>query len=275
MTNWTVTRVGIDEIKRRKQGPNYGFIEQAMAGGTAYKISGEGSEGYFIVASPSSLAPGFIVEMALPELAAPEQYAALLSELQQRSLGVLWFDSTDRDACDYAWRMNLPLRSGPPLFRSDSQVPEVSLEGFEVGIAGKGDEAAVLELLTGAPADAGGQTREATLQNLEGECIAVLRRNGDILGAAVLVPEPGGYLALSSVVMRTYSELPAAAHEKAHRELELVFMALLCNRAAKKKVPLVYSMARQTPMGYQEAIQLNMKLVKQSFMASLRDMPAI
>jgi hypothetical protein len=269
--NWTVQRVGIDQIKRRKQPPNYGFIEQAMAGGTAYAIGNNGSAGYFIVASANSLAPGFVVELALPELAAPDQYAALLPEMRKRSLGILWFDSTDRDACDFAWRMNLPVRSGPPLFRTEGAMPDVNLEGFEVVTAGKSDEEAIVDLLTSAPTDAGGQTEEATLQNLEGGCIAALRRNGDILGAAVLTPEPGGYVALGSVVMKTYSDLAADVHEKAHRDLELVFMALLASRVAKKKQSLVYSMARQTPVGYLEALQLNMKIAKQSFMASLRE----
>jgi hypothetical protein len=273
MVNWTVESVAIDAIKRRKQPPNYGFIEQATVGGTAYTIQGEGGAGYFIVASANSLAPGFIVELALPELAVQERYEALLAEMRKRSLGMMWFDSSDRDACDFAWRLNLPIRSGSPLFQADIQVPEISnAAGFEVVTAGKADEDAIVELLTAAPPDAGGQTKEAVLQNLYGGCIAALKRNQEILGAAVLTPLPGCYVALSSVVMRTYADLANEAHQQAHRELELIFMAVLSSRVARRKLGLVYSMARQTPTGYLEAIQLNMKVVKQGFIASLREM---
>lgn len=269
--SWTVEQVDFKEIRRRKQLPNYGFIEQAMNGGSAYLVGGKGAAGYFIVASVNSLAPGFVVELALPELAMPDEYAELAHEMRSRSLGVMWFDSSDRDACDFAWRLNLPLRSGPPLFRTNGHGLDVPIEGLEVKTADKGDEAAVIDLLTSAPPDAGGHTREAAIENIEGGCVAVLRKDGDILGAAVVSPEQGPYVALSSVVMKTWADLPPEVHEKAHRELELVFMSLLANDIARRNLQLVYSMARQTPVGYREAIQLNMKLVKQSFTASLRE----
>ena len=101
----------------------------------------------------------------------------------------------------------------------------------------------------------------------------VLKKEKDILGAAVLSPLLGPYVALSSVVMNTFSDQPLSEHERAHRDLELLFMNLLGSEAAKKKVTMVYSMARQTPMGYVEAMRLRMRPVKQSFTATLTAFP--
>ena len=151
----------------------------------------------------------------------------------------------------------------------------MSIEGFNVAVAEKSEQARVVELLTAPPPDAGGQTREAVIENLEGRCVVVLKKDRDIVGAAVLTPLPGPYVALSSVVMDTYSAMPPGAHETAHRELELLFMNQLGSDAAKKKVTLVYSMARQTPQGYLEALSLRMRVVKQSFMANLTGLPPV
>jgi hypothetical protein len=271
--NWTVEAVELGAITRQKIQPNYGFVEQAIPGGTAYLIQGGSSPGYFLVASEASLTPGFVVELVLPELAVQDKYAALANEMSRRSFGVMWFDSEDRDACDLAWRLGLSVRSGPPLFQWNGLRQDVSLEGFQIAVAERSEQARVVELLTAPPPDAGGQTREAVIENLEGRCVVVLKKDQDILGAAVLSPLPGPYVALSSVVMDTFSNLPPSEHEAAHRELELLFMNLLGSEAAQKNVRLVYSMARQTPMGYLEALRLRMTLVKQSFMANLTGLP--
>ena len=273
--SWTIEPAELANIKRRKTQPNYGFVEQAIGNGFAYQIVGRGGSGYFIVAPELSLTPGFVVELALPELALKNEYEALAAQMNERSLGVLWFDSLDRDACDLAWRLALSIRSGPPLFASNGLRQDVVLEGFSVDIAGKEDQARVVELLAAPPLDAGGQTPEATVENLEGGCVAVLRKERDIVGAAVLTPLPGSFVSLSTVVMDTFSELPVDAHEKAHRDLELLFMNMLAHQVAKKNMTLAYSMARQTPSGYREAISLRMKLVKQSFMASLSNTPPV
>jgi hypothetical protein len=265
--SWSVERVDLGGIRRNKKLPNYAIIEQAIAGGTAFSIAG--GAGYFIVGAENSLAPGFVVELALPELAVVDKYKALAAEMTRRSLGTMWFDSTDSDACDLAWRLGLTIRSGPPLFVSDGMRQDAPLDGFQVRIAEKADEARVVELLTLPPPDAGGQTKEATKQNLDGGCVAILVNDKDVLGAAVLLPLTGPYVALSAVVMDTFSELPAQAHDKAHRALELFFMTRLASAVAKKGQTLVYSMARQTPMGYLEAISMRMKIVKQSFTANL------
>lgn len=272
---WTIEPTELGTIARRKKQPNYGFIEQAIQGSYAYQIVGKGSSGYFLVAPELSLTPGFVVELVLPELAAEDMYAGLATQMSERSTGVMWFDSLDRDSCDLAWRLGLSLRSGPPLFASTGLKQDVAMDGFAVEIAGKADSERVVELLSVPPLDAGGQTQEATLQNLEGGCIAVLRKEKDILGAGVLTPLVGPYVALSSVVMDTFSDLRPDAHEKAHRELELLFMNMLASEVAKKGSTLVYSMARQTPQGFLEAVSLRMKIVKQSFMASLTGFPPI
>jgi hypothetical protein len=269
--NWTIEGVELEGIKRKKGQPNYAIVEQALRGGAAYSI--DGGSGYFLVASELSLVPGFVVELALPKLAAAEQYAALADEMAKRSIGTMWFDSKDQDACDLAWRLGLAVRSGPPLFQWNGLKQDVNLNGFRVAVAEKGDQARVLELLTAPPPDAGGQTREAAIENLEGRCVMVLKKGSDILGTAVLFPLPGPYVALSSVVMDTSSDLPLREHEIAHRQLELLFMNQLGSDLAKKYTTMVYSMARQTPEGYNEAMSLRMKLVKQSFMASLPGMP--
>jgi hypothetical protein len=273
--NWKVERVELSEIARQKRQPNYGFVEQSIAGGTAYAIVGGKNTGYFIVGSVLSLTPGFVVELALPELAVADKYRALADEMTERSLGTLWFDSSDNDACDFAWRLGLAIRSGAPMFSASGLNQDVPLEGFTVTTADKGDQARVVELLSSPPLDAGGQTREATLENLNGGCVAVLKKDKDIVGAAVLTPLPGPYVALSTVVMETYSEQPAEIHDKAHRELELLFMNMMATEVAKRKLTLVYSMARQTPQGYLEAQSLRMKVVKQSFTATLQGLPPV
>jgi hypothetical protein len=216
--DWTVEAVELGGINRQKKQPNYGFVEQAIGGGAVYRIGGRGGSGYFLVGSQASLTPGFVVELVLPELAVPDQYYALAVEMSKRSLGVMWFDSEDRDACDFAWRLGLSVRSGPPLFQWNGLRQDVPLEGFQVVVAEKGDQARVVELLTAPPPDAGGQTREAVIENIGGRCIVLLKQDKDVLGAAVLSPIPGPYVALSSVVMDTYSDLPSHAHEAAHRD---------------------------------------------------------
>jgi len=271
--SWKIEPVALSEIHRQKRQPNYGFVEQAISGGKVYRLGGSGSAGYFIVASAASLVPDFVVELSLPELAVEDSYRALVAEMVTRSSGVLWFDSTDRDSCDLAWRLGLPIRSGPPLFCWDGYKQDRAPEGSEIKIAGKAEEGQVLELLTSAPPEAGGQTREAAVENLHGGCVAVLKNGEDVLGAAVLSPLPEGYVALSSVIMQTYSPLSPVEHERLHRQVELQFMAFLGSEVAKKNVKMVYSMARQTPTGYLEAISLRMKLVKQSFQADLPGIP--
>jgi hypothetical protein len=221
------------------------------------------------VASEDSLVPGFVIELFLPELAVNDEYTALLDEMRKRSLGVLWFDSSDADACDFAWRLGLRTKVGAPLFCFEGIENDVSLDGFEIGPAQPQDRTKVVELLTSAPADAGGQTKSAAEENFDGGCVAVLKKGKDILGAAVLTPIPGHYLALASVVMETYSNLAGPAHEKAHRDLELIFMNTLARQASQRHFKLVYSMAAQTPEGYVEAVKLKMQLVKQGFMANL------
>ena len=105
--SWTVEAVELGAIKRQKKQPNYGFVEQAISGGAAYSIAGSGGSGYFIVASEASLTPGFVIELVLPELAVADKYTALAHEMSKRSLGIMWFDSEDHDACDLAWRLGL------------------------------------------------------------------------------------------------------------------------------------------------------------------------
>jgi hypothetical protein len=266
--NWNVKQVALADVSRSKTEPNYGFVEQAIATGSVYGITGKGGSGYFIVASENSLVPGFVVEVALPELAVQHEYELLAEEMRRRSLGVLWFDSSDRDACDLAWRLGVAIRSGPPLFVWKGLKEDIPLEGFDVAVADSSMEG-VVDLLASVPPEHGGQTREAAIANVEGRAVLVLRKGKELIGAAVTSPLPGPYVALNGVVMQTQSDLPAEAHEKAHRELELVFMNLVAGEVRKKHRQIVYSMARQTPVGYLEAIKLNMTLVKQSFLANL------
>ncbi len=267
--SWTVEEVTLKDIKRRKTEPNYGFVEVGIAGGTAYRIAEKSDGGYFIVGSNDSLVPGFVVELALPELAVQSEYEALADKMLEHSQGVLWFDSSDRDACDLAWRLGVAIRSGPPLFAWKGLKEDVNLEGFEVVVADKSTQHAAVELLTSAPPELGGQTKEAAMEHIAGRCVLVLRKGKDVIGAAVTFPVPGPYAALTSVLMKTHSDLPADEHEKLHRNVELVFMNLVAGEVRKKRRQLVYSMARETPTGYMEAIKLNMTLVKQSFLANL------
>ncbi|HYL34619.1 MAG TPA: hypothetical protein VEV17_01760 [Bryobacteraceae bacterium] len=267
--SWSVKKVALADIKRKKAEPNYGFVEQSIANGTAYSIGGKNGSGYFIVASENSLVPGFVVELALPELAVQEEYESLADKMRLHSLGVLWFDSSDRDACDFVWRLGAAIRSGPPLFVFKALKGDIHLDGLEVAVADKSMKDDVVKLLSSAPPELGGQTPEAAAENVDGRCVLVLRKGKDIVGAAVSSPLPGPYAALNSVVMQTYSDLAADTHEKEHRNLELVFMNMVAVETKKKDRDLVYSMARNTPMGYLEAIKLNMTLVKQSFLANL------
>jgi hypothetical protein len=263
---WSIEPVDMSQIKRRKQQPNYAFVEQAISNGAGYTISGSGSGGYFIVAPELSLVPGFVVELALPELAAPEEYEKLAVEMASRSFGVLWFDASDQDACDFAWRLGLTVRSGPPLFVWDAGEDGAELDGWDIAVADDSDRGDVVRLLTSAPLDAGGQTEEAAIENLRGGCVMTLKRDGDLAGAAVLSPLPGAYTALTGVIMETYSELALDDHERASRALELAFMHALGARAARNGLTMTYSMAKQTPTGYTEALYLEMKIAKQSFM---------
>jgi len=265
---WTVTPVPLANLKRRKRHPNYAFVEQSIAEGAAYTLAGHGTAGYFIVASELSLVPGFVVELSLPELAVPEEYKELADEMAARSLGVLWFDSSDHDACDFAWRLELTLRSGPPLFAWTEGETAPELDDWRVEFARHDDESDMIRMLTTPPLDAGGQTREATIENLRGGCIATLKRYDDIGGAAVLSPLPGPYVGLTTVVMETYSRQPIETHERASRALELAFMRALGSRMASEGLTMVYSMARHTPTGYVEALQLNMEVAKHSFMGN-------
>ncbi len=267
--SWTVEEVPLEDIKRRKTEPNYGFVEQGIAGGTGYRVAGKGNVGHFIVASNDSLVPGFVVELALPELAVQSEYDALAEQMNRHSQGVLWFDSSDRDACDFAWRLGVALRSGPPLFVWKGLKDDVTLQGFDVEVADKSTQHAAVELLTMPPAELGGQTKEAAMEHIAGRCVLLLRKDKDVLGAAITVPVPGPYAALTSVVMDTYSDLPADTHEKTHRDLELVFMNWVAREVRKQHRQVVYSISRASTAGYLEAIKLNMTLVKQSFLANL------
>jgi len=52
-------------------------------------------------------------------------------------------------------------------------------------------------------------------------------------------------------------------------------MNIIASEAATRNLTLVYSMARQTPQGYLEAMSLRMKVVKQSFTATLPGLPPV
>jgi len=255
--SWPISEVKLESISRRKSGPRYDFVERAVAAGTGYRIA---DDGYFIVAPPESLTPRFVVEISLPELAGIEDYKKLSFDLNDRSSGMLWLDTSDLHAFDLAWRLRLPLRAASPLFawtkdsKAPSDGPKINIE-----VPGPGHSKAVRALLD-FPVWHGGQTDTAIAEHYAAKQLRIATDdNGDVVGAAVLQTLPENFVALTISV----------APDKRNQGIAGAFAAAIAAQLFKDGKTVVAGMANDAPESFRIANRLNMSIVRQAFVAQL------
>jgi len=252
---WNIHPTQIGSVKRRKTPPTYDFIEHCIRRGKAFSI---GDDGYFIVAPSDSLMPGFVIELALPEKALIEEYKSLSYELIERSAGMLWFDSSDLDAFDFAWRLRLPLRAASPLFTwsDEARLPKSSDAGLHVRDGSDQDKLVVRQLLTGFSQHRGGKASADVVDfHFDRNQIRILESNGEVVGAAVLEEQPEGFVALTVAIEDKWR----------NRGFATQFAGILGKELADRGKTMVAGMAHDVPESLRAALSLKMRLVKQSF----------
>lgn len=263
----------VKDLRRDKQPPFYDFIEDAVQNGTAYQF---GNDGYFVVAQATSLMPRFVVELRVPEIANFDQYVEMVRVMNDRSCGMLWFDSQDVEACDLAWRLRLPLEAGGPLFVSDpTPVTKTERHGmvlknpiaafalpntFRGRKAELGDVRSVAGLVSDVPVWKGGQTLAAVTQHVENGAALLLEEGGQTVGTAITRQFAKGYLNVVSVAVQP---------DRQNKGIGTGIASLLVSHAHKNGDKLVASMSNQTPEAVRIAMKIGMRPVKQAFKAKL------
>ena len=256
---WEITPVSLSEIKRQKSGPRYDFIEHSIREGNAYRL---GSDGYFIVAPERSLMPRFVIELVLPETAKIPEYQKLTFDLVERSSGMLWFDSSDYDAYDFAWRMRLGLRAGSPLFEWDGtkngHLP--TREGYIVDLAGSSDMKFATELLMSFPQHRGGKASGDIIDfHLSQKQLYVLKTDGHLVGAAIAEDQPNSYASLTLAIRKEYR----------NKGLGTWFAGQIGQRLSEQGKTLLVGMSSDVPESMRAVLKLPMRLVKQSFITTI------
>lgn len=253
---WKIEETSVKDLKRSRNGYQYDFVEYATRIGRAYKV---GSNGYFIVAADGTLLPRFVVELRLPRLATPEDYAALLYAMSERSCGQMWFDSTNIDAFDLAWRMRLPLRAASPLLQwsPKSRAPGLP-RGVTIAVATAAQQGGVAKLISTIPPEHGGQTPESTAHHLKRGEVLVLAKRGKVLGAAVVTPSGSKHTWVSLLVM----------NEDSRRQgLGSAFMGAIGKEVSQQGRLAICSMSRENVASFRGAHRLGMEVVQLGFTA--------
>jgi len=256
---WKIAPIKLSEIKRRKTPPFYDFIEHSVARGQAYRI---GDDGYFIVAPEVSLMPRFVIELVLPEKAVIDEYQKLTFDLVERSSGMLWFDSTDYDSYDFAWRMRLPIRAGSPLFawNHESRPKLPAMAGYKVELAAASDKNEASNLLTSFPQHRGGKSDKSIIDfHFDQKQLYVVKNNSHIAGAAILEDQVGNYASITVSIKQN----------EMNKGLATWFASELGQELWKKGKTLIAGMSSDVPASLHAVLKLNMRLVRQSFTAMI------
>lgn len=247
------------EIVRARNYPPFSIVEPHISRGTLYSID---DEGYFIVAPEDCLFPNFVIELFPPRLANFDEYKELSYELVEKSSGFLWFDTDDFRAFDFVWRLRLPLRPSAPLFiwndnfdvepfkKSNLSYRTASIEELDVADS----------ILSSVPIWHGGQTKEATKENINGEGVILIEVDSQIVGSASLIPLPENCVAIDPLVI---------LQEHQNLGIEEAFLAEIGTNLASKNISLVGSMRNDNEVAFKIANRLGMKLAKQSYVAQI------
>jgi hypothetical protein len=261
--DWTVRPTALKSLRRQKQAPAYDFVEQSVNDGSAYCI---GNDGYFVVAPEASLLPRFVVELRLPQLAVIEEYKELCARLNDLSSGFMWFDSSEIDAYDFAWRLRLPLRIGAPLFVWSNKDQELSAQQSEasslkvvVRPATHSDRQKATELFTSFPLWLGGQTKLAVMGHLEEGRLLAIEVGEKLVGSAILIPQKDGYVSANV----------ALGPDHRNQGIAEAFGRTIGTQLSSEKKTLVGSMINNNPASFRAALRLGMRIAKTSYTAQL------
>jgi hypothetical protein len=179
-----------------------------------------------------------------------------------RSSGMMWFDSTDYDAYDFAWRMRLPMKAGSPLFawnhESHPQLP--AMTGYKVDLASANDKNEASDLLTSFPQHRGGKSDKSIVDfHFHKKQLYVVRNNSHVAGAAILEDQPGNYASI------TVSIKP----NEMNKGLATWFASELGQEIWKNGKTLIAGMSSDVPASLHAVLKLNMRLVRQSYTAMI------
>ncbi|HYL34620.1 MAG TPA: hypothetical protein VEV17_01765 [Bryobacteraceae bacterium] len=253
----TIQEAQIAELKPSLPEPALGFVREAIAGGKGYKV---GSGGYFVVAGMNSILPRFVVDLRLPELPNLASYKWVAIQMLKRSNGMLFVGSSHSDAFALAWRLQLQVLPGSPLFQFAPQAQKHSSSSEAMREAGAHDEAHLKSLLTSVPRHLGGASEHDVTRYVQNKQAHVLERGGKLAAAAVLVPQGDRYLWLEAFALD-----PSARH----RESGYKVFEKLGLEARRSGRTLIFGMSHQGAAEYAGALKLGITMVGQSWHAFL------
>ncbi len=253
--SWKIAQVDIQKIKRKKSAPYFNSVDQMISESTAYKID---KNGYFIVAPESSLMPKYIIELSLPLRGVEAEYRELLSELCKKSCGMMWFDTSDIDAYDFVWKLRLMLRVGSPLYMWNRLENFTPRKGYIIRDASKSDSDKIVSLMGSIPYHHGAQSKDAVKMALKKNYYKTLVKDGTVVGAALLHPQPDNYVGMTMVLDLKYR----------NQALGLYYGALIGEDLAKSGKTMVAGMLSDNPPSF-KAFQNVMSIKKYGFVANL------
>jgi GNAT superfamily N-acetyltransferase len=252
----SVSQVSPSKITRPKSGPAFDFVEQAIRDGQAFELS---TGGYFVVAPENSLVPRFVVALQLPELANLQLYRDVIFEMNQRSSGQMWFDTSDLHAVDLVWRARLRVRMGSLLLEAPTEGERPKVENAAVRRAEETQLPEAVRMLTALPVHQGGQTPEAVREHLNNNRLYVLEVGGRVVGAATILRTSSTHASLTMVL------------DENHRNQGLgrFFAGELAHHATRDGVTLVAGMSNENGQSFRASLHFGMRLATIGWIAEL------
>lgn len=253
----TIDKAKVSELKPNLPAPNLGFILEAIAHGTGYKF---GDGGYFIVSDEHSILPRFVVDLRLPELPNLASFKWVVVQMLKHSSGMLFIDSSSSDAFALAWKLQLPVLPGSPLFQYVPEAPKYSGKSDAVHEATSRDRDYVAKLLTSVPRQLGGAREEDVNGYIQSKHAYILEKNGKKAGAAVVVPQGDVYSWVEALVLDPSVRHSAAGYTVLER------LAIDIRQEGRR---LIFGMSHKGTAEYTGAVKLGSAMIKQSWHAFL------
>lgn len=249
----TIRKIPLPEQKTTETSPSLGFVHQAIAGGTAY---GFGDNGYFVVAGDHPILPRFVVDVRLPELPNAAAFKWVAIEMLKLSSGMLFVDSAQSDAFALAWKLQIPVLPGSPLFEFAPPTQKHSTAKHSAHIATAHDHEFATKLLASVPRHLGGAIEQDIKTHSRNKHVWVMENDGKPAGAAIVVPQGDSYAWVEAFVLE-----PAARHiDTGHKVFEKLAVEIV---GQKRRV--IFGMSHQGTSEYIGAIKLGSKIVRQSY----------
>jgi len=254
----TIQKANVTDIKPTLGTPSLGFVHDAIAGGTAYKI---GADGYFVVAAQQHpFLPQFVVDVRLPELPNLSSFKWVALQMLKNSGGMLYIDSSNSDAFALAWRLQLQLLPASPLLQYSPKAAKFSTAVDVVREASPDDNQYVGKLLNATARQRGGLAQADLMQFVQQKQAYVLENRGRSAGAAVVVPQGSSYAWLEAFALDPSVQRSPVSYT--------VFEKLALKLQEQKR-SLIFGMSHLNAGEYVGSMKLGATMIGQSYHAFL------